>query len=81
MTTAAPKRIIIPGLSSEEQNSKMLAMKLLQTSEQEKWTNREILGACAVFAACTIKARYNILEREQTFNAFVQMARNILNQM
>jgi len=76
----SPSRLILPGLTSEEENSKRLAMQLLQTIERENFTNREILGACAVLAACTIKARYSLPEWDHTFKSFVVMTRDILEQ-
>lgn len=79
-TTDSGPRIILPGLSAEEENSKKLAMQLLQTTEREVYTNREILGACAVLAACTIKARYSLAEWEQTFRSFTGMTRSVLDQ-
>ena len=78
---AESSRIILPGLSAEEERSKRLAMLLLQASERELYSNREILGACAIFAACTIKARYTVQERELTFREFVGMARNVMDQL
>lgn len=81
MTEASgPARIFVPGLSSEEETSKRLAVQLLQTIERGTYSNREILGACAVLAACTIKARYPYIQRDQTFRAFVDMAQNVLGQ-
>lgn len=77
----APSRIILPGLTSEEENAKKLAAQLLQTIERETYTNREILAACAILAACTIKARYKVMERQQCLRSFIGMTDSVLNQI
>lgn len=77
----ASSRLILPGLTSEEENAKKLAARLLQTIERETHTNREILAACAILAACTIKARYQVHERQYCFKSFIGMTDSVLNQL
>jgi hypothetical protein len=70
-------RIIMPSrLDEETVRAKMLANKFCELAAG--YENRELLAAAAVFASCTIKARYFRREWESAFMETVKMLKYCL---
>ena len=62
-----------------ELRAKNLATKFIEMAQG--YDNREILAALAICAGCTIRARYNVAERESAFVDTVNMMKHCKDQL